>query len=75
MSRQNIHQNISRQDTDDTSFASFTQEIDMPFSVSWHTLLDHAEDLPEDATLVAPISHAEFQITDTQEHRLTSSAA
>ncbi|WP_250864835.1 DUF2800 domain-containing protein [Halorientalis regularis] len=42
----------------------------MPFSVSWHTLLDHAEDLPEDATLVAPISHAEFQITDTQEHRI-----
>jgi len=35
---------------------------DMPFSVSWHTLLDEAEELPSDATL----------ITDTQEHRVIS---
>jgi hypothetical protein len=42
----------------------------MSFSVTWHTLLDHAEDLPESATLVAPISHTEFRITDTQEHRI-----
>lgn len=34
----------------------------MPFSVSWHTLLDEAEELPSDATL----------ITDTQEHRVIS---
>jgi len=35
---------------------------DMPFSVSWHTLLDEAEELLSDATL----------ITDTQEHRVIS---
>ena len=42
----------------------------MPFSVSWHTLLDEADDLPGDATLVTPLSHKEFRITDTQEHRV-----
>ena len=42
----------------------------MPFSVSWHTLLDEAEDLPADATLMTPLSHKEFRITDTQEHRV-----
>jgi hypothetical protein len=40
----------------------------MTFSVSWHTLLDEADDLPADATLVTPLSHKEFRITDTQEH-------
>jgi hypothetical protein len=42
----------------------------MPFSVSWHTLLDEADDLAGDATLVTPLSHKEFRITDTQEHRI-----
>jgi hypothetical protein len=42
----------------------------MPFSVSWHTLLDEADDLPADATLVTPLSHKEFRITETQEHRV-----
>jgi hypothetical protein len=42
----------------------------MPFSVSWHTLLDEADDLPADATLVTPLSHKEFRITDTQEYRV-----
>lgn len=42
----------------------------MPFSVSWHTLLDEAEKLPSDATLVTPLSHKRFRITDTQEHRV-----
>ncbi len=43
---------------------------DMPFSVSWHTLLDEAEELPSDATLITPLSHKRFRITDTQEHRV-----
>jgi hypothetical protein len=34
----------------------------MPFSVSWHTLLDEAEELLLDTTL----------ITDTREHRVIS---
>jgi len=42
----------------------------MPFSVSWHTLLDEAEELPSDATLITPLSHKRFRITDTQEHRV-----
>lgn len=42
----------------------------MPFSVSWHTLLEEAEDLPGDATLITPLSHERFRITDTQEHRV-----
>jgi hypothetical protein len=42
----------------------------MAFSVSWHTLLEEAEDLPPDAVLVTPLSQTPFQITDTQEHRI-----
>jgi hypothetical protein len=41
----------------------------MPFSVSWHTLLDELDDLPEGATLITPLSHKRFRITDVQEHR------
>mgnify|MGYP000583098917 CR=1 FL=1 len=42
----------------------------MTFSVSWHTLLDELEDLPEGATLITPLSHKRFRITDVQEHRV-----
>lgn len=42
----------------------------MPFSVSWHTLLEEVEDLPPGATLITPLSHKRFRITDTQEHRV-----
>jgi len=42
----------------------------MPFDVSWHTLLDEAEDLPSDATLVTPLSNDRLRITDVQEHRI-----
>lgn len=42
----------------------------MSFNVSWHTLLEQAEELPDHATLVTPLSHKEFNITDTQEHRV-----
>ncbi|SDD93504.1 hypothetical protein SAMN05192552_10738, partial [Natrinema hispanicum] len=30
----------------------------MPFSVSWHTLLEHLDELPADATLITPLSHS-----------------
>lgn len=43
---------------------------DMPFSARWHTLLEEAEDLASDATLVTPLSDTRFHITDTQEHRI-----
>lgn len=42
----------------------------MPFSVSWHTLLDELDELPEGARLVTPLSHKRFRITDVQEHRV-----
>jgi hypothetical protein len=42
----------------------------MPFSTSWHTLLDNLEDLPADATLVTPLSRQPFRVTDRQEHRV-----
>lgn len=42
----------------------------MPFTVSWHTLLDELENLPEGATLITPLSHKQFRITDIQEHRV-----
>jgi len=42
----------------------------MPFDVSWHTLLDEAEDLPSDARLVTPLSNDRLRITDVQEHRI-----
>ncbi|QSG08501.1 DUF2800 domain-containing protein [Halapricum desulfuricans] len=42
----------------------------MSFSVSWHTLLDELDDLPEDATLLTPLSHDRFRVTDVQEQRV-----
>ncbi|EMA27314.1 PD-(D/E)XK nuclease family protein [Halobiforma nitratireducens] len=42
----------------------------MPFSVSWHTLLDELDDLPGGATLITPLSHKRFQVTDVQEQRV-----
>jgi hypothetical protein len=42
----------------------------MPFSVSWRTLLDELDELPEGATLITPLSHKRFRLTDVQEHRV-----
>jgi hypothetical protein len=42
----------------------------MSFSGNWHTLLEAAEELSPDATLITPLSHTEFRITDIQEHRV-----
>jgi hypothetical protein len=42
----------------------------MPFSVSWHTLLDELDDLSNGAELITPISHDRFRVTDVQEHRV-----
>jgi len=39
----------------------------MTFSVSWHTLLD---ELDEGATLITPLSHDRFCVTDVQEQRV-----
>lgn len=42
----------------------------MSFTVSWHTLLDELDALSEGATLITPLSHQRFRITDVQEHRV-----
>ena len=42
----------------------------MPFSVSWHTLLDELDDLPEGSTLITPLSNDRFHVTDVQEQRV-----
>jgi hypothetical protein len=42
----------------------------MPFSVTWHTLLDELDDLPAHATFVTPLSRKPFRVTDVQEHRV-----
>lgn len=42
----------------------------MPFSVSWHTLLDELDDLPEGSTLITPLSNDRFRVTDVQEQRV-----
>ncbi|MFB6223421.1 MAG: hypothetical protein ABEH86_07090 [Haloarcula sp.] len=42
----------------------------MPFSVSWHTLLDELDELSDCAELITPLSHDRFRITDVQEHRV-----
>lgn len=42
----------------------------MPFSVSWHTLLDELDDLPDKATLITPLSNNRFRISDVQEQRV-----
>ncbi|WP_458190760.1 hypothetical protein [Haladaptatus sp. NG-WS-4] len=42
----------------------------MPFTASWHTLLDECDALSESATLVTPLTDTQFRITDTQEHRI-----
>jgi hypothetical protein len=42
----------------------------MPFTTTWHNLLDNIDELPADATLVTPLSNKAFQLTDAQEHRI-----
>jgi len=42
----------------------------MPFSVSWHTLLDELDELSDGAELITPLSHDRFHIADVQEHRI-----
>jgi len=50
--------------------APAVQASAMPFDVRWHTLLEAAEDLPADATLVTPLSGDRLRVTDVQEHRI-----
>jgi len=42
----------------------------MPFSITWHTILEQLEEVPADATFVTPLSDRPFKLEDIQEHRL-----
>jgi len=42
----------------------------MGFTASWHTLITELEELPEEATLVTPLSHDQFTISDVQDQRV-----
>ena len=42
----------------------------MAFSASWSTLLRELEDLPDESTLITPLSHNRFTITSVQEQRV-----
>ena len=42
----------------------------MSFSASWHTLLDEAEAVSDEATIVTPITQTPFRLSDVQEHRI-----
>ena len=41
-----------------------------PFGATWGTLIERCEDLPEDATLIAPLSTRRFRVTDVQQQRI-----
>ena len=42
----------------------------MPFGATWGTLLDRCEELPEDATLITPLSTNRFRLTAVQQQRI-----
>ena len=42
----------------------------MGFTASWSTLLTELEELPEGATLITPLSHDRFTISDIQDQRV-----
>jgi hypothetical protein len=41
-----------------------------PFGATWGTLIERCEDLPEDATLIMPLSTKRFRVTDVQQQRI-----
>ena len=41
-----------------------------PFGATWGTLIGRCEDLPEDATLITPLSTRRFRVTDVQQQRI-----
>jgi hypothetical protein len=49
-----------------------TREMDMaaPFGATWGTLIERCEALPEDATLITPLSTRRFRVTDVKQQRI-----
>ncbi|MFD1643958.1 hypothetical protein [Halohasta litorea] len=42
----------------------------MPFSETWHTILDELDEIPPDGTFRTPLSEKPFRLEDAQEHRV-----
>ena len=42
----------------------------MPFSGTWHTILDELDEVPPDGTFRTPLSDKPFRLEDVQEHRV-----
>lgn len=51
-------------------FDSGFQRPDMGFTASWSTLLTELEELSDGTTLITPLSHDRFTISDVQEQRV-----
>lgn len=49
-----------------------TRGMDMSalFGATWGTLIERCEDLPEDATLITPLSTRRFRVTEVQQQRV-----
>ena len=41
-----------------------------PFGATWGTLIERCEGLPEDATLITPLSTTRFRVTEVQQQRI-----
>jgi hypothetical protein len=41
-----------------------------PFGATWGTLIERCEELPEDATLITPLSTKRFRVTEVQQQRV-----
>ena len=41
-----------------------------PFGATWGALRDRCEELPENATLITPLTNTRFRITDVQQSRI-----
>jgi hypothetical protein len=41
-----------------------------PFGATWGTLLERCEELPEDATLITPLTNERFRITNARQQRI-----
>ena len=46
------------------------EDMVAPFGATWGTLIERCEDLPEDATLITPLSTRRFRVTDVQQQRI-----
>jgi hypothetical protein len=45
-------------------------DMTAPFGATWGTLIERCEELPEDATLITPLSTGRFRVTGVQQQRV-----